>query len=302
MDPTRSVSVVIPAHNAESTIDAAIESVLRQTEPALEIIVVDDASTDETATRVSSLARRHGSIRLVSAGTNGGVSRARNIGIAEAAGSWVALLDADDLWSASKLQVQLDHADAHPELSMVGAWFRELFGSRTGALRTELWWPSALLVRREVFDVMSFDPAWRVSELPEFFSRFDERFRRGGVPQELLQYRMNSTGLAHRAFITERKAWMLISENSRRREVDETPISFIDLERWFCEEHPPVRRALLHTAWRGDRLLRRALIEASHRRFSRALLYGASGLLLNPRSALANRHRLPSVGAPRRSR
>jgi hypothetical protein len=89
------LSVVIPAYNRASTIAVTIESVLRQTRPVLEIVIVDDGSTDTTADVVRSFEDPR--IRLISQ-TNRGVSAARNVGIAAAAGDHIGFVDSDDLW------------------------------------------------------------------------------------------------------------------------------------------------------------------------------------------------------------
>jgi GT2 family glycosyltransferase len=89
------LSVVIPAFNAASTIRSAVASTLRQTLPVLEVIVVDDGSTDATAQIVG--AQSDPRVHLISQ-ANGGPSAARNAGIAAARGEWVAFLDSDDLW------------------------------------------------------------------------------------------------------------------------------------------------------------------------------------------------------------
>lgn len=92
------LSVVIPAYNAVATIRSAVVSTLNQTQPVLEVIVVDDGSTDATAEVVGAIADPR--VRLVSR-ANGGPSAARNAGIAAARGDWIAFLDSDDLWLPS---------------------------------------------------------------------------------------------------------------------------------------------------------------------------------------------------------
>lgn len=98
-----SVSVVIPAYNAEAFIGKALESVLAQTCPPLEVLVIDDGSTDGTA----ALAAASPGVRCLRQ-ANAGVSAARNRGIDEARGQFVAFLDADDTWEPEKLATQLD--------------------------------------------------------------------------------------------------------------------------------------------------------------------------------------------------
>ena len=97
------VSVVIPAYNAAATIAAAIESVLAQTRLPEEIIVVDDGSNDET----SAVVERFGPIVRLLRQANAGCGQARNSGAREARGTWLAFLDADDLWLPTKLERQL---------------------------------------------------------------------------------------------------------------------------------------------------------------------------------------------------
>jgi glycosyltransferase involved in cell wall biosynthesis len=97
------ISAVIPCFNAGRWLGEALDSVARQTRPPIEVIVVDDASTDGSA----EIARTYGGpVRLVRQDRNRGVSAARNRGIAEARGEWIAFLDADDLWKPAKLARQ----------------------------------------------------------------------------------------------------------------------------------------------------------------------------------------------------
>ena len=100
---TVTVAAIIPLYNGAAFIRESLESVLAQTEPADEIIVVDDGSTDDGAEIVKEMATRH-PIRLISK-TNGGIGSARNRGIAEAKSTHIALLDQDDVWYEDHLAV-----------------------------------------------------------------------------------------------------------------------------------------------------------------------------------------------------
>ena len=115
------ISVVIPAYNSEETIARAINSVLAQTRPADEIIVIDDGSMDKTAQIVGSYGEKVILIRQ----ENAGVSVARNKGIEAATGDWIAFLDADDEWLPDKLKLQSEHLSRHPDLKWTtGNYYR----------------------------------------------------------------------------------------------------------------------------------------------------------------------------------
>lgn len=105
------VSVIIPVYNAEATIERCVQSVLVQTYQDLEVILLDDGSTDNTRAILTSLLQQDKRIRLISSSRNRGVIRMRNIGIRLARGEWIAFCDADDWWVASKIEKQLSLAD-----------------------------------------------------------------------------------------------------------------------------------------------------------------------------------------------
>ena len=100
------VSIIVPAYNAEKYIADAIESVLRQTYPYFELIIVDDASTDRTAEVVQSFSDQR--IKLIRHTSNKGPGAARNTAIEAARGKWIAFLDADDQWKANRLERLVD--------------------------------------------------------------------------------------------------------------------------------------------------------------------------------------------------
>lgn len=100
---TPSVSVVIAAFNAEESLVRAVESALAQTVP-VEVIIVDDASSDRTLELAFALMRAHPQVRILTSGANEGPSAARNKGIVAARGEWIAILDADDAFAPERLR------------------------------------------------------------------------------------------------------------------------------------------------------------------------------------------------------
>lgn len=120
------ISIVVPAYNAEPFIAETLASVINQSYRNLEIVVVDDGSTDATAAIVRRLAEQDPRITLLSV-ANGGVARARNIGIARATGDYVAFVDADDLWHPDKLRLQFDRLQAcGPDFAGCYALYRSI--------------------------------------------------------------------------------------------------------------------------------------------------------------------------------
>lgn len=104
---TKVVSVIIPAYNCEHTIEAAVESVLHQTLPDFEMILIDDGSTDSTGDLLELLRHKDARISVLHNEKNCGVSFSRNRGVDLAKGEWIAFLDSDDLWKPEKLEKQM---------------------------------------------------------------------------------------------------------------------------------------------------------------------------------------------------
>ncbi len=109
------ITAVIPAYNAEEFVSAAIKSVLMQSAPIFECIVVDDGSRDGTGSAIGSFADR---VRLIRT-KNQGVAHARNIGIEAAKGDYIGFLDADDVWLPKKLERQIRKLTLQPDLAMI---------------------------------------------------------------------------------------------------------------------------------------------------------------------------------------
>jgi len=111
----KKVTAIVPAYNAERYISGAIESVLGQTYKNIDLIVIDDGSTDRTGEVV----RRYGDQVRYIRQENGGPSKARNTGIRAADSELIAFLDADDVWLSDKIQAQIDLLEDNPDLGLV---------------------------------------------------------------------------------------------------------------------------------------------------------------------------------------
>lgn len=158
------ISVIIPTYNRAHTLGRALNSVLAQSYPAFEVIVVDDASTDETA----GLLTKYQGVQNVQMATNLGVSVARNVGIGLAKGEWIALLDSDDSWAPEKLAMQKTAAEQEPQIQIFHTdeiWIRN--GTRVNPMKKHSkpdGWiyevslalccvsPSSILMHRSVFE------------------------------------------------------------------------------------------------------------------------------------------------------
>lgn len=160
------ISVIIPTFNRAGLLPRALASVLDQSRPADEIIVVDDGSSDQTRELIQT---EFPTVSLISQ-NNQGVSAARNRGVEASSGSWLAFLDSDDEWLPEKLEVQMQAAASNPQFSLIHSdeiWFRR--GVRVNQMKKHrksggdifldclprcVISPSAVVLRRELFDAV----------------------------------------------------------------------------------------------------------------------------------------------------
>jgi glycosyltransferase involved in cell wall biosynthesis len=145
------VSVIMPAWNAMSYIHAAIDSVLSQSYRSLELLVINDGSSDGDYSALENIDPR---IRVLE-GARGGVSRARNLGLERARGRYIAFIDADDLWVPGKLKVQVDYMEAHPDIGIV---FAEIHRWRPGPDGV---WPDPSAHYPDAEALLRTNPEWR---------------------------------------------------------------------------------------------------------------------------------------------
>lgn len=196
------VSVIVPVYNGQRYLEATLKSIFDQDYEPVEIIVVDDGSTDGTAEIVKS----YPVVRYIYQ-NNQGPSAARNTGIAAAQGEMIAFLDADDLWLPNKLSLQVGYLRQHPEKGLVYAHRRMIIeeGVETppwfSANDTPALFAGAVLVRKNVFEQVGFfNPEYRFGENAEWLARVKDAGILLHVMREtLLISRVHACNLTHRS-------------------------------------------------------------------------------------------------------
>lgn len=215
------VSVIMAAYNAEKTVQQAILSALGQTYRNLEILVVDDCSTDGTADIVKKLAGEDRRIRLFQNRKNRGVSHARKRALENAAGSWVAILDSDDVWMPEKLEKQIRfQKERNAALIFTGSAFMDADGRKMGwelhvpeelgyrkLLKQNLISNSSVLVKKSLYETFYV----REERLHEDFAVWLTLTKTGvsayGIDEPLLIYRLAGASKSGNKLLAAKMNW-----------------------------------------------------------------------------------------------
>jgi glycosyltransferase involved in cell wall biosynthesis len=203
------ISIIIPTYNRSSLVLEAVDSVFKQTFPDFELIVVDDGSNDGTGKALASYKDRF----IYRRQNNQGVSAARNHGLRQACGQWIAFLDSDDLWLPKKLETQMQFFSQNPEALICQTeeiWIRN--GRRVNPQKKHQKWsgpifapslrlcivsPSAVMIKKDLFEQVGFfDEGLPACEDYDLWLRISAQYpiylidqplivKRGGHPDQL---------------------------------------------------------------------------------------------------------------------
>lgn len=274
------VSAIIPAYNQGGFVEEAVRSVLAQDVPPSEVIVIDDGSTDDTATRLDAY---RGRVRVVSQ-ENQGVSAARNRGVALSSGALVAFLDADDAWLPGKLRAQRALFESDPGMGLVHCGVEEIDGrGRRLGVRLDgqegwvadrmlffgtgviLGGGSAAVIRRDLLrQAGGFDERLSTSADWDLHQRVARLARVGFVPEPLVRYRRHGGNMHRNVAAMEHDMLLAFGKVFSR---------------------PDAPRALERAAYAGlHAMLTGSALEAGE--LSRALRHGLRALHLRPRLLL----------------
>ncbi len=235
MNKSPVVSIIIPAYNRVDYIDQTILSVLNQTYSNCELIVIDDGSTDGTFEKIKSYSDRL--ILLTHDGhINKGQSAAINLGLNKARGKYIAVLDSDDYWELTKLEVQSEYLETHSDIGLVYANgyavdekgkilypiysdnHREMNEPDSVLLDCYIALPVNSLVCKEVYEkVGDFDETFRAAQDHDMLVRIAEVTRFAYLPDYLWCYRQHGNSISSKQQDVRWAAGFTILENARKR-------------------------------------------------------------------------------------
>ncbi len=233
------ISVIIPAYNATRTILETLHSVQQQTILDFEIIVINDGSTDDLLAQLKSV----NDPRLtVFSYENGGLSVARNRGLTHATGEFIAFLDADDLWTPDKLELQLAALQTHPEAGVAYSWtyYMDNLGQSfhvdktvtpSGNVYADLLVCNFLahgsnpLIRRTAIDsVGEFDTSLLSAEDWDYWLRLAATWEFVLVPKAQIFYRQSSSSMSSKVDVMERSQLQVIEQAFERAPAELQPL------------------------------------------------------------------------------
>jgi glycosyltransferase involved in cell wall biosynthesis len=222
------VSVIIPNYNCEKFINQTIDSVIAQTFDNWEMIIVDDCSADNSVSIIEKYANNEKCIKLIKLDKNSGVSNARNIGLQNAKGNYIAFLDSDDYWDKNKLQEQISFMkDQNIPLSYTSYIKIDEKGEKIGEikapesvdykkmLKSNFIACSSSMVKKEAIGDLTF-PSLKLRQDHAFWlSILKKGYIAYGLNKPLLFYRVRSNSASSNKIIAAKYQWKLYRETEK---------------------------------------------------------------------------------------
>lgn len=221
--PLPVVSVIVVARNSEKYLQDAIASILAQTYPHREIILVDGQSTDATAT----IAKSYSEINYIYQETLG-LSNARNLGLKIAQGEFIAFLDSDDRWTSDKLKLQAETLINNAKIDYVTGYLQLIAETNTNlrkgyvndVLQKPKWGrtPGVLMARRQLFtQVGNFDTKYKIAGDLEWFVRVQKMaIPTLTLPEVLLYKRIRDNSLSTQSEINRREVMQILHQSIKQ--------------------------------------------------------------------------------------
>lgn len=234
MEETRSklVSVILPTHNDGKYIYESIESILCQSYTNLELIVIDDGSTDNTLEIVRSF--QDNRMKVITNFSCLGIVDSLNKGIEIATGDLIARMDGDDISFPNRLEKEVQFLNANPNIDIVGTWVRMI--DHGGSLLDRVWTPEpeheqllanclfgcpmchpTVMLRAKVFDNFLYDNRFSVSEDFDLWTKVLEKYKAATIQEFLLYYRKHSENTQTKSSTLQKRQTRVIIERELRK-------------------------------------------------------------------------------------
>lgn len=226
------VSVLMPVYNGGKYLGEAIKSILNQTYTNLELIICNDASTDDSKEVIQGF----DDVRIcyVENETNRGIVGTRNRLFSLAKGKYFSIMDCDDVALPEKIELQIDFMERHPEYGICGTWARKVNDKnettgyiqmppkdvyiRINLLFQSSFVQSSVIISREALGALSYDPGFPVAEDYDLWERISHRTRMYNLPEFLLLYRWHGENISQQADrLMEKKRTEIIDRQLKER-------------------------------------------------------------------------------------
>ena len=206
------VSVIMSVYNGSKFLDQSIESILKQTFPDFEFLIVDDCSTDSSLKIIAKYAKQDSRIRIIKNETNIGLTKSLNRAILESKGEYIARIDADDFSYPERFKKQVKFLDSNLKCGLVGAWAEIIddndkvmraikYPTLSVDLKRDLikynpFFHSSIMIRRSTLDQVGlYNEEFRYAQDYELYFRIASKYGLENIPNVLIKYRESSSSI-----------------------------------------------------------------------------------------------------------